>query len=268
MTLLAPWALWLLALGGAVIALYLLKIKRRAATVPALDFWLQLAGRTKVHSLWDRLKRLLSMLLWLVVVACLALAVGNPLLSLGSIKPRAIAVVIDNSASMQTLESQDSTLASGQGSGGTTRLDLARRAVEDLTTRRPVTDEFLLIEAAQEPHVREPWTYEGKAIRTAAEGMTPFSGKRRSPRGHRTRRPAAGRQTRSMHRRHYRWGRGDARANRRDGLAHRAVDRREVERQPGHRAPGGPRIASAGELPGPRHHRELVGGEDRHAARA
>src|SRR5687767_10627703 len=107
MTLLAPWALWLALVGGAVVALYLLKIKRRQASVPALDFWLELAGRTRVHSLFERLKRLLSMLLWLLIVACLVLALGNPILSLGRIKPRAIAVVIDNSASMQTLEPGD-----------------------------------------------------------------------------------------------------------------------------------------------------------------
>ncbi len=70
MTLLAPWALWFIAVAGGVVALYLLKIKRRTATVPVLDFWLALAGQTKVHSLFNRLKRLLSMLLWLVIVAC------------------------------------------------------------------------------------------------------------------------------------------------------------------------------------------------------
>src|SRR5688500_216386 len=104
MTLLAPWALWFAAVGAAIVALYILKIKRQRQTVPALDFWRQLAGRTKVHSLFDRLKRLLSMLLWLAIAACLVLALGNPILSLGSVTPRSIAVIIDNSASMQSVE--------------------------------------------------------------------------------------------------------------------------------------------------------------------
>lgn len=171
MSLLAPWALWFGLIAAGVVALYLLKIKRRQQAVPALDFWLDLAGRTKVHSLFDRLKRLLSMLLWLAIVACLVLALGNPILALGRVKPRAIAVVFDNSASMQTLESE--------GSGGearTTRLELARRALKDLTTRRPVTDEWLLIEAAREPRVLQSWTYDAKAVRTAATGIEPFAG--------------------------------------------------------------------------------------------
>jgi hypothetical protein len=167
MILLAPWALWFLALGGGVVALYLLKIKRRQAVVPALDFWLALAGRTKVHSLWERLKRILSMLLWLVIVACLVLALSNPIFSLGKTKPRAIAIVLDNSASMLTSE---------DGEQKTTRFELAKKALHELTTTRPVTDQWLLIEAAREPRVVRPWTLDAKSVRRAADELRPFAG--------------------------------------------------------------------------------------------
>lgn len=167
MTLLAPWALWFAAIGGAVVALYLLKIKRRWQEVPALDFWRELAGRTQVHSLFKRLKRWLSMLLWLVIVACLVLALGNPILALGQIKPRAIAIIIDNSASMQAREGEGAAM---------TRLALGRNALRELTTRRPVSDEWLLIEAALEPRVLHAWTYDAKAIHKAADALQPFNG--------------------------------------------------------------------------------------------
>ncbi len=167
MTLLAPWALWLLVLGAPVVALYLLKIKRRRATVPALEFWRELAGKTRVHSLFDQLKRLLSLLLWLGIVACLVLALANPLISAGSVKPRPIAIVLDNSASMQAVEDTQA---------GATRLALARQAVTDLTTRRPVTDEWLLIEAGPEPRVLCPWTFDAKAVRAATADIQPSAG--------------------------------------------------------------------------------------------
>jgi hypothetical protein len=167
MTLLAPWALWFGVLGAAVIALYLLKIKRRQATVPALDFWLALAGKTRVHSLFERLKRLLSMLLWLCILACLVLALGNPIFSAGKIKPRAIAIVLDNSASMQTLEPEPVKQ---------TRLALAQAAITELATRRPVNDEWLLIEAARQPRVLHPWTFDTKSIRRAGMEVAPFGG--------------------------------------------------------------------------------------------
>lgn len=171
MMLLAPWALWFLVIAGGVVALYLLKIKRRQAVVPALDFWLELAGRTKVHSLWERLKRILSMLLWVFVVLCLILALGNPILSLGRTKPRAIAVVIDNSASMQTVEG-----GVGAGAEGRTRLELAKKAIEELVTSRPVTDEWLLIESGKRARVLQPWTVDGKAIRRAGEKVEAYAG--------------------------------------------------------------------------------------------
>jgi hypothetical protein len=177
MTLLAPWALWFSIIGGAVIALYLLKIKRRQQRVPALEFWRELAGKTKVHSLFERLKRLLSMLLWLLIAACLVLALGNPLLSLGKIKPKSIAVIIDNSASMQTLEPSDSNEnSSDQPSNSATRLKLAIEALAEITSRRPVNDQWLLIEAARQPRVLQSWTYDQKAVRKTADAMQPFGG--------------------------------------------------------------------------------------------
>ncbi len=167
MTLLAPAALWFLVIAGAVVALYLLKIKRRSATVPVLEFWLALAGKTRVHSLFDRLKRLLSMLLWLAIVGCLILALGNPIFSLGKIKPRAIAIVIDNSASMQTVEADLE---------GRTRFELAKTAIEAISGGRPVSDEWLLIEAARQPRVVQPWTFDSAALRKAADALAPFAG--------------------------------------------------------------------------------------------
>ncbi len=107
MTLLAPWALWLGSIGGAVVALYLLKIRRHRQTVPAIEFWRALVSQAPVRSLFQKLKRLLSLLLWMLIVALLVLATGNPILSFGKIKPRSIAIILDNSASMQTVETDD-----------------------------------------------------------------------------------------------------------------------------------------------------------------
>lgn len=170
MTLLAPWALWFSAVGLAVVALYLLKIKRRRQTVPALDFWRQLAGQTHVRSLFQRLKRWLSLLLWLAIVTCLILSVGNPVLTFGRIKPRSIAVILDNSASMQTIEEGESP------SGPRTRLQAALEVLNDLTRLRPVDDEWMLIEAGRTPRVLRAWTRDRQAIRLAGESSSPHFG--------------------------------------------------------------------------------------------
>lgn len=172
MTLLAPWALWLLGIVPVVIALYLLKLRRTRETVPSLEFWRNLAGPTQVRSLFKRLKRLLSLLLWLVIVTCLLLAVGNPIFSLGRMKPRSIAIILDNSASMQAAEPDDTD----NDAPPRTRLAQAIDAIRDTTERRPVSDEWLLIEAGHETRVAQPWTRDRGRVAKAASGVEPFPG--------------------------------------------------------------------------------------------
>ena len=83
MTLLAPWALWFALTGAAILGLYLLKTRLRRQPVPDLELWLKLIGHTQVRSLFQRLRRWLSLMLWLVIAACLVLALGNPILTAG-----------------------------------------------------------------------------------------------------------------------------------------------------------------------------------------
>jgi hypothetical protein len=178
MTLLAPWALWFAAIGATVVALYLLKIRRQRQIVPALDFWLALALRTPVRSLFQRLKRWLSMLLWLVIVTCLVLALANPVRTWGRIKPQSIVVILDNSASMQAVESEHSEPERKRGAVTTnTRWSLALQALADLTRRRPVDDEWLLIEAGATTRVVQPWTRAAATIREAAAQLVPHHGR-------------------------------------------------------------------------------------------
>jgi VWA domain-containing protein/aerotolerance regulator-like protein len=169
MSLLAPWALWFSPILAAVVALYLLKIKRRRQTVPALEFWRELAGQTQVRSLFQRLKRWLSLALWLLIVLCLLFALGNPVVTLGSIKPQSIAIIVDNSASMQTMEKVGDAPER-------TRLVDALAAVDELSARRPVLDEWTLIEASIRPKVLQPWTTHRKSIQDAVTTITPNDG--------------------------------------------------------------------------------------------
>jgi len=164
MNLLSPAALWLAPVAAAIIALYLLKIKRRYETVPSLEFWRQLVSETQIRSLFRRLKRWLSLLLWLVIAACLLLAVGNPVFTSSAMKPQSIVVIIDNSASMQTIEEAD---------GGRSRLELAKAAVGDILGQRPVSDEWLLIEASHQARVLHGFTRDKRAVLDTIDDVTP-----------------------------------------------------------------------------------------------
>lgn len=167
MSFLAPAALWFSLVGLGIVALYLLKIKRRREEVPSLEFWRQLAPETQVRSLFQRLKRLLSLLLWLLTAACLVLALANPILTSGRMKAETIAVIFDNSASMQTVE---------QKHDDKTRFALASEAVRELIARRPVNDEWLLIESGIRPHVVQAFTRDHREILEGIESLSPRFG--------------------------------------------------------------------------------------------
>lgn len=129
MTLLGLPAAQLAALfagaGGVLFALYLLRQRRRRLEVPFARLWQKVLHRSEATTLWHRLKRWLSLLLQLLLLALLVLSLGDPRLA-ASKQGRTMVFLIDASASMQALSDP----------GGRTRLDLARdearRLIRDL----------------------------------------------------------------------------------------------------------------------------------------
>lgn len=115
MTLLAPAALWLLALLPVVVALHYLRARRRRYDVPALFLWRRaqtaVARRRRFSPTW-----LLAAQLLFVALAALALA--RPVLVSTELPERVI--IVDASASMAA------------AAGSSTRLDLAKREAREL----------------------------------------------------------------------------------------------------------------------------------------
>ncbi len=114
--------------GGALVVLYLLKLRRRQVEVPFGPLWARVTSERQASALFRALKRVLSLLLQLAILALVVLALGNPTLGDGSAaagcgyeppRPppeRHTLILMDASASMAALE------------GGLTRLERAREA--------------------------------------------------------------------------------------------------------------------------------------------
>jgi hypothetical protein len=101
----AGWALADLALlfaggGVAITGLYLLRMRRRQVVVPFAALWERVSRETETRKLWRRLRRLLSWLLQLMVLALVCLALGDPRPDVWLRDPVTVAIVIDRSASM------------------------------------------------------------------------------------------------------------------------------------------------------------------------
>src|SRR5690606_36568878 len=64
--------------GTLIVGLYILKLRRRPVAVPFSRIWQQVLRDKEATSLFSQLKRLLSLLLQLALVALLLLALGDP----------------------------------------------------------------------------------------------------------------------------------------------------------------------------------------------
>lgn len=154
----APLALWLFALAAPVVALYLLKIKRRQVVVPYLRLWRDLVVETKARSLFQRLRRLLSLLLQIAILAAVVLAVSEPSFDLRSVKKESIVVLLDVSASLTTRESTTKT-----------RFDLLMEKAKEIVEGRSFEDEMMLAAVSDRVEVLTPFSRSTIELRDGLE---------------------------------------------------------------------------------------------------
>src|SRR5205809_8049877 len=79
-------ALLALAVAGAVIALHFLKIYPHRVLVSSVVLWQRVLGEKLSRSLWERLQRIISILLAVTIALLIALSVGRP--QIGELKAR------------------------------------------------------------------------------------------------------------------------------------------------------------------------------------
>ncbi|MDW8249042.1 MAG: VWA domain-containing protein [Myxococcales bacterium] len=98
----------LLVIGGVAaaftVALYILKMRRRAVAVPFAPLWRRVLKDQDATSLFSQLKRLLSLLLQLLLLLLLVLALGDPRPAEALLEGRNVVVLVDASASMQATD--------------------------------------------------------------------------------------------------------------------------------------------------------------------
>jgi hypothetical protein len=95
-----PLALLGLLFVPAVIAMYLLKLRRDEAVVPSTLLWTRLVSDVEANAPWQKLRRSLLLLLQLLLVVILALLAARPFFERPAGLARDIVLVMDTSASM------------------------------------------------------------------------------------------------------------------------------------------------------------------------
>jgi hypothetical protein len=124
-----------------VVILYILKLRRRPVAVPFSPIWERLLRDKETTTLFSRLKRLLSLLLQLALLALLLLALGDPRLSGSLSEGRHVVVLVDASASMKATDVAP------------TRMQAAKREVKRLVQGLSGADRLLIaqLDAAVTP---------------------------------------------------------------------------------------------------------------------
>ena len=176
--------------GGslAITTMYLLRMRRRQLQVPFAALWRQVTRESDTRRLWRKLRRVLSWLLQIALLALLCLALGDPRPESWLRAPGTLAIVIDRSASMagaandsddaprSDLANTDPNTAAADLTPKPTRLDLAlRRARAELVALGPV-DRALVIAAGNEVSVPGPLARDHEPLLRSLDGLRPSAG--------------------------------------------------------------------------------------------
>lgn len=170
MNLLTPIYLGFLALALPIILLFIIKPRRRRVLLPSLHIWERMARAREARDLLRKLKRLLSLLLHLLVLAGLAFALARPFFS-ERLVPQRIILVLDTTTSM--LAEDGGATGSERDAKGRrrTRFEDAREYARKLAGDLSPEDRMTIVEAGAQPRVLLPFTSDRGRLRDALDAM-------------------------------------------------------------------------------------------------
>lgn len=116
MSFLAPLAFWIAAIVvPALLILYFLKLRRRQEIVPSTLLWRRAVQDLQVNAPFQKLRKNLLLFLQLLILALGVFALARPIIETSISDEHSVVLLIDRSASMNTLEK-----------GGQTRFETAK----------------------------------------------------------------------------------------------------------------------------------------------
>src|SRR5258708_27616878 len=95
-------ALLAIATTGTIIALYLLKLRHRRVVISSSILWRRVLDEQQSHSLWEKLRRILSIVIAVTIALLIALALARPEAQSLTGKNERIVIVLDTSPTMST----------------------------------------------------------------------------------------------------------------------------------------------------------------------
>jgi len=146
--------------AGTIIALYFLKLRHRRVVISSSILWKRVLDERQSHSLWEKLRRIISIAIAITIALLIALALARPEIESLTGKNERVVIVLDSSPTMNT-----------QTAGGRTRWQHALEAAEGLLATGGPTTEFRVIDTAGS--TASAFTTDRNEVRRLLEEMTP-----------------------------------------------------------------------------------------------
>jgi hypothetical protein len=153
--------LWALPIGGLIVVMYILKLRRKDMVVSSTYLWRQVIRDVQANAPFQKLRKNLLLLLQLIIAALIIVALARPLWRTYAIGGRNIVLVVDTSASMRATDVSPS------------RLDAAKREADDLVNGMQPGDMMMVLSASSRPEAATGFTNERAELHRAIAGLEP-----------------------------------------------------------------------------------------------
>lgn len=160
----APAFLGFLGLVPVVVLLYLLKLRRTEVVIPSTMLWMKSLHDLTANAPFQRLRSNLLLFLQILILILLALALARPFMTREGAPGSSLCLIIDRSASMQTIEGVDGLRKS--------RLDLAKERALELLDGLSRSDRVMVVAFAETAEVLCELTEDRRRARRAIDALS------------------------------------------------------------------------------------------------
>jgi hypothetical protein len=158
----SPAVLWLFApLGVAILALYLLRMRRQDVKIPASFLWPNQTEEVRANSLFQRLRFNWLLVLQLLIAALVCVALARPQFKQKGMLGTTTVIVLDASASMRATDVSPN------------RFENAKQMATEAIANAGVGDQIAILTAANTPQVASPLSNDSQAHRSALAQLKP-----------------------------------------------------------------------------------------------
>ena len=146
-------------IGGLIVVMYILKLKRKDVVVSSTYLWRQVIRDVQANAPFQKLRKNLLLLLQLIAAALIIFALARPFIIGTSIGGRNIVLILDSSASMQASDEKPA------------RIDTAKsRAYDQINGLKP-GDRMMVMSASSRPEAVSGFTSDRSELRHAVDGI-------------------------------------------------------------------------------------------------